>query len=278
MTMWNLKALQGADYRAHLDIAFNDGSVTDAEKDALIALYAQYEEAKGRPLPELKGPGHRAELYELLYHAYELVQDGRRLKELRAQVKLRAAYCPYCGFAPISQLDHFLQRTPFKLLSIFGLNLIPCCSPCNNGKRQHPSNAPTEHQLHPYLEDVSGFSFLRATASLQPQTGGLAVKFWVEQPQGMLDELHQRLVTHLTEFGLQAKYEKQLNIFLGELEYSISSSFAAGGAEGLKATLNGTANATEKRFGTNDWRTALLRGLHDCPPFWQGGFRKALGF
>ena len=278
MSMWNLKSVANADYRAHLDIAFPDGDVTEAEKDSLIALYHQYEVAQGRAVPGLQVAGLRAELYQLVHDAYGLIQDGRRLGQLRAQIKLLASYCPYCGFAPVSQLDHFLQRKPYKLLSIFALNLIPCCSPCNNGKRQTPSSNPAEHQVHPYFEDVSQFSFLRASAQVHPGTGGLVVKYSVTQPEGMSDELHARLNVHLQEFELQEKYDKQVNIYLGMLEHPISSSFEAGGPEGLMAMLEGTAGATEKRFGRNDWRTALLRGLQGCPEFWQGGFKRALGF
>ncbi|MGM9516186.1 hypothetical protein ACS5PK_18190 [Roseateles sp. DB2] len=274
--MWNLKQLADFDAKKHLDTVFADGEVTEPEKSDLLALYKRYVATNGRPSDELRAEGHRKELYELIHKAYGQVQDNGRLKQLRADLKLLADYCPYCGFAPISDLDHHLQRAHFKLLSIYPLNLVPCCSPCNAGKRRKPSDDPAKHQIHTYLDSLSNFDFLRAKASLHPKTGALKVQYSIEQCEGMSDELYRRLQLHLEEFDLQAKYNRQVNIHLGEHEHSMSSTFARGPEE-LRSWLVGTADANKKRFGANDWRRALFAGLALCPAFWSGGFRKALG-
>lgn len=276
MTMWNLQRLAGFDARAHLDTAFADGEVTDDEKDFLIDLYQQYEASSGRPTEAMLGVGQRDELFTLVHDAYGYVQDGRRLKKLRADLKLLADYCPYCGFAPISDLDHHLQRGRFRLLSIFALNLVPCCSPCNTGKRRIPSENPAEHQLHTYLESVAQFDFLRAAVALQAGTGALEVTYSVAQCPGMSAELHSRLEHHLTEFDLRKKYAKQVNIHLSEHEFGMSMAFESSPLT-LQRYLAGTANGHMKNFGVNDWRTALFRGLAQCDGFWNGGFKKALG-
>ncbi|WP_431264951.1 hypothetical protein ACQ859_05750 [Roseateles chitinivorans] len=274
--MWNLPRLKEFDARAHLDTAFQNGEVTEAEKDFLVDLYKQYEEGLGRPSAAMEATGQRAELYTLLHDAYSLVQDGRRLRRLRADIKNLADYCPYCGFAPISDLDHHLQRGRYKLLSIFALNLVPCCHPCNTGKRKSPSDNASEHQLHTYLESVAKFDFLRANVVLDPESGGLDVSFSIEHQDGMDDELFSRLKEHLVEFDLRKKYAKQVNIHLSEHEFSFSMAYE-GGSEGLKRYLRGTANGHLKNFGVNDWRTALFRGLAVCDSFCDGGFVKALG-
>lgn len=276
MTMWNLKPLTGFDAREHLNTAFSNGEVTEIEKDYLISLYQQYQADLGRPSVDMDGAGQRPELYGLVYEAYGLVQDNRRLRKLRADLKLLADYCPYCGFAPISDLDHHLQRSRYKLLSIFALNLVPCCHPCNSGKRRIPSDNPAEHQLHTYLESVAQFDFLRAAATLDPVTGALMVTYSIEPCIGMSVELYQRLQNHLTEFDLHTKYAKQVNIHLSEHLFALTMTFE-GGANRLRNYLNGTAEAHMKNFGVNDWRTALFRGLAACDPFCAGGFKKALG-
>lgn len=276
MTMWNLKKPEGFDARAHLDTVFSDGELTEAEKTSLLALYDDYVASKGRPTAALRREGLRPQLYTLVHAAYKHVQDNGRLKQLRADLKLLANYCPYCGFAPISDLDHHLQRAHFKLLSIYALNLVPSCGPCNGGKRRVPSNDPEQHQIHTYLEQLADFDFLRAAVTLNPGTGALAVQYSVVQCEGMSDELHKRLVYHLTEFKLHDKYKRQVNIHLGEQEAALTSAFE-GGPEVLRSLLVKTSEANKKRFGTNDWRTALFRGLAACPQFWSGGFKTALG-
>ncbi len=276
MTMWNLTPLAGFDARGHLDTAFANGEVTEVEKDFLMSLYQQYQTDLGRPSAAMDGAGQRPDLHNLVYEAYGLVQDNRRLKKLRADLKLLADYCPYCGFAPISDLDHHLQRSRYKLLSIFALNLVPCCHPCNSGKRQVPSSNPAEHQLHTYLESVAQFDFLRATVTLHPVRGALEVSYSIEHCVGMSVELHQRLQNHLKEFDLHSKYAKQVNIHLSEQLFALTMAFE-GGAHVLRNYLNGTAEAHKENFGVNDWRTALFRGLAACDDFCNGGFKKALG-
>jgi hypothetical protein len=279
--MWNLERLAVANYREHLDVAFPVGTlpeqVSEAEKDALLQLYELYEEKLGRPSDDLLGEGTRPQLRVLVHDAYELVQDNRRLAKLRAALKLLAEVCPYCGFGSVDELDHLLQRAHYKLFSIFPLNLIPCCGPCNRGKRKVPSGTAGEHQVHVYLESVSDFDFLRALAALDPATGGLVVQYTVVKCEGMSDDLYSRLSHHLIEFRLQERYQKQVNIYLGGLEFPITSTFEKSGSDGLKALLVGMADSLGKRFGTNDWRTALMRGLTECPEFNEGGFATALG-
>lgn len=278
--MWNLKPLQVENYREHVDLAFPLGGsqgVSEADKDQLLEFYKLYEQKLGRPSPELIGKDIRPALQRSVHDAYDLVQDGRRLGALRSALKLLAESCPYCGFAPIEQLDHLLQKGEYKLFSIFPLNLVPSCGSCNNGKPKTPSANQNEHQIHVYLEDISGYEFLRAEVNLDPATGGMQTRYFVEHSAGMPEDLYYRLVHHLKEFDLQTKYNKQINIFLGELEYSITSSFEDGGPEALKKWLTGNVGALTRRFGSNDWRTALMRGLSEYDAFYQGGFKSALG-
>lgn len=274
--MWNLKPPRGFDPREHLDIAFSNDEVTKAEKDFLISLYDQYKDGFGRPSKALRATGQRAELYDLVHDAYGLVQDNGRLKKLRADLKLLADYCPYCGFGQISDLDHLLQRSRFRLLSIFALNLVPCCGVCNRGKRKKPAVDPSKHQLHTYLESVSKFDFLRASARINASTGALEVTYSIKKCKGMSDELLSRLELHLVEFKLHEKYVKQVNIHLNEQIAALRMAFRSG-APVLKSFLLETADAHKENFGTNDWRTALFRALAQCEAFWSGGFEKSLG-
>lgn len=279
--MWNLKPLPVGDYNVHLDIAFPVGEapekVSKADKNELLWYYAKYEERLGRPSTELKGEEVSPELRKSVREAYALVQDGKRLGSLRSGLKLLAESCPYCGYGAIQELDHLLQRGEYELFSIFPLNLVPCCGTCNRGKRKISSVKSNEHQVHVYLEDISGYDFLRVRVNVHPGTGGLELRYFIEQSAGMADDVYYRLVHHLKEFDLQARYKKQANIFLGGLEYAITSSYKGGGSEALKSFLTGTAGALKKRYGPNDWRTSLMRGLSECAAFYEGGFETALG-
>jgi hypothetical protein len=282
--MWNLKKLDVEDYRAPLESALSVNvlapKVSAADLDTVLQFYTLYEEKSGRPCADLVGTTTTAELRKFVHDAYAQVQEGRRLGRLRSEIKHLTDTCPYCGYGPIEDLDHLLQRGMFKLFSIFSLNLVPSCATCNRGKTKKPSEDPAQHQIHVYLEDVSSYDFLRVSAQIEPETGGLMTTYHIEAPENMPADIRDRLIHHLSAFDLHRRYKMQVNLFLGTMEFSIMSTFKEGGAEGLRRWLHGTAHAlsSNARFGRNDWRTALMRGLAECEEFCAGGFQAALGF
>ncbi len=278
--MWNLPRPALDDCEDHIDIAFppaQAGVVTAADKANLLALYVLYEELKGRPKTELQGEPLEALQLQAIHDAYELVQDRRRLASLRADVKLLTKTCPYCGYGDVEELDHLLQKAPFKAFSIFALNLVPCCGRCNRIKPKQPSANVQEHQVHVYLEDVSMYDLLRCDVEIDGASGALLTRYYVERPDDMSDDLYSRLAHHLTMFRLHDRYMRQVNQFLSGLEHALDEAYESGGAETLTAYLLQTASKLRKRTGHNDWRYALLVGLASCPSFLNGGHPKALG-
>ena len=280
--MWNLERPDIADVRGHLDTVFPavpaPPIASNADKDALISLYGDYETAHGHPEPGLLGNGLSVQLRQAVHDAYSEVQEKGKLSALRTALKLIAEECPYCGFGQIQDLDHHLPRGVYKPFSIFALNLVPSCATCNRRKSRVPKADPTKHLLHAYLEDVSAYDFLRTAILLDATDGSLQVRFSVAKPGGMSDELHSRLVNHFVEFGLHERYPAQANIYLSGLHTAFELAFNSGGGGALRAFLERSAEKSIERFGINDWRTALLRGLAHSNEFCDGGFVAALGY
>lgn len=247
------------------------------EIDKLCELYDKYVATFGRPSPALRGPSMSEDFLEALRHAYSQVQSNGRLSKLRDALKLGAHECPYCGFGEIQDLDHHLPKAVYKAFSIFPVNLVPCCTTCNRGKGKKPNSEPTKHLLNVYLEDPTGVEFLYCEVSLVPATGALVTSFEIRKSAGMDDEMFARLQHHLHEFNLNDRYPAQVNIYLGEQETALESLFKAGGSEQIRQFLTQSASKTAKRFGLNNWRTAVLKGLARCQDFCAGGFVSALG-
>ncbi|MBW3499924.1 HNH endonuclease signature motif containing protein [Janthinobacterium sp. NKUCC08_JDC] len=277
--MWNLSALPIEDHGELLDAAFPiaEGSLPTADRAIVLAKYLAYKQLGGRPYPVLLGTDVDQALHIRMHDAYSMMQDGRRLAHTRSSLKLLAETCPYCGFGPVEDLDHLLQRAHFRLFSIFPLNLVPCCATCNRGKPKKPVEDAKKQQIHVYLEDLTKLDFLRAEVQMRPDNGGLRILFSIAQCDGMSDDIYSRLAHHLVEFDLQTRYEKQVNIFLGELQFPIVSTFELSGSAGLSRFCESNAVALGKRFGINDWRVAVMRGLSACEEFCSGGFKTALG-
>jgi len=280
--MWNLERPDITGVRGDLDAVFPETAVpaiaTAEEKDAIEALYEAYRAILGRPSDAILGNDLSGELRQAVHDAYKEVQGKGKLSALRNVLKLLAPECPYCGFGQIQDLDHHLPKAIYKPFSIFPLNLVPCCTTCNRGKPRKPNRDPRFHMLHAYLEDVSAYEFLVAEVQLDPASGSLKVDFDIAKPVDMDDELHARLVNHLSDFDLHERYPAQINIYLGGLDTAFEQAFEFGGAEGLRSFLTRSAEKNADRFGPNDWRTALLRGLSASNEFCNGGFFAALGY
>lgn len=64
--------------------------------------------------------------------------------------------CPLCdlGVEP-SELDHFLPKSQYPLLSVTPENLIPSCIVCNKRKSSNFTNDYYSIPFHPYYEDIT---------------------------------------------------------------------------------------------------------------------------
>jgi hypothetical protein len=113
---------------------------------ALLLLYARYDETGGRPSPDLRDQAFDLQLLAAIHGAYDEVQDGRRLANLRDRLKAATLLCPYCGFGEIRELDHHLPRVIYWALAIYARNLVPCCSACNGKKRTVAASGRKSHR------------------------------------------------------------------------------------------------------------------------------------
>lgn len=250
--------------------------ITPQEQEEILQLYNSYDALLGQTDETLKAPLFSVALKDALHAAYSEVQEGRRLSSLRSRIKLAAARCPLCGIGPVTDLDHVLPRSKYKALSIYARNLVPACHTCNNKKRTLDGSNPNEQLVHSYFDDIPEEPFLVATASIV--NGGLVVDFIIDQINGMSDAVYRRLSFQLQRLNLVARYNDEINTFLSSQETSIEDAFGEQeDAEGVRQFLLRSFTTHTRRFGRNDWRTALLESLSTCDEFCTGGFRRALG-
>jgi hypothetical protein len=251
--------------------------ISSAEIDEVIEIYDRYQEAFGLGEEFLEGLELREDLREAIRESYRQVQIGGKLEKLREKLVLSASECPYCGFGPIEDLDHHLLKTIYKPLSIFALNLVPCCATCNRKKPKSRARLAALRLLHAYLDIVSHVDFFSASAKLDPDTGGVVITFEIRDVSGLDPDIRARLRSQFLLFDLDARLRKQCNILLSSLTVAFSDAFAAGGGPGVSDYLLRTARSTVANFGANDWRTAALIALSENADFCGGGFRRALG-
>lgn len=218
-----------------------DGQVT---KDEMVALY------DGR-FAGKKGPGRS------IYSALQLLpKDGR---------------CPYCDHRDVSTLDHVLPKTLFPSLAVTPSNLVGSCKDCNKAKLAvAPTNA-SDAILHPYFDDVSTATWLRAQVVEQSVC---AVLFRVEVQETWSQPLNDRLKNQFKALGLARLYSQQAAREMSGIRKNLIRVYeaGAGGANAVKRELEHQWDSRHEDF-PNSWQAALYDALRKSAWFCDGGFR-----
>jgi hypothetical protein len=237
--------------------------LTAPERQAILAVYAAYDQLAGQPNPQLL-PVALAGCADHLEGAYNQVQKNARLATMREGLLSATDVCPYCGYGDPTDLDHYLPKNVYKALAIYPRNLVPSCGPCNNAKRAYVPAAGTGF-LHTYLEALPQVPFL--SAQVQYAAGSLRVTFAID-PANIGQPLADRLTFHLDRLSLNDRYIRQINKFLSEQRPGLKHLLGVPGSPALLANyFNEAANDFDGLFGLNDWRAALFRGLSGSAPF-----------
>lgn len=251
-----------------------DYAATEAEMDAVLALYDAYDVTRGEPADELKGLNLAAALRTAIHDSYDLTQNNGRLASIRASLTQGIERCPICGISAPRTLDHHLPKGPYKPLAIYVRNLIPICIECNQAKSVAASTVPAEQFIHAYLDLLPTDRFLRAQADIQ--NGGLVIEFSLDPAVVLPGLLAPRLDHQLRKLHLNERYAREINIYLGSQTTALHQCFDPGGAQQVHAYLSQQAAVETARFHANDWRALLLLALAEHADFCNGGFGQVL--
>ena len=260
----------------NISIAFKyvDGSqkyyISDDELQIVKAIYEKYDEVGGTGNDEFKSVLLSDYLNNALADSYNEVQKKRRLQNLRETILLSVNRCPYCGISDADELDHHLPQSIYKATSIYSRNLIPICHKCNNKKRTFVVSGDLKFP-HLYFDDFLTKQFLIAETAMNGSA--LLINFDIssehltEQEYNILNFVFRRI-------DLNTRLLKECNVYLSSFSISLEHSFSEFSVHGVKKFLHAQFIDNQNVFGKNDWRTALIKSLHSCEDFCDGGFRK----
>jgi 5-methylcytosine-specific restriction endonuclease McrA len=168
------------------------------------------------------------------------------------------AFCQYCGIGEPRTLDHFVEKAVVPELALYLPNLVPCCHPCNNGRRETFTANGTRRVLHFYDDDIDRLpELLRADIDWPPATGVPAASYTVQPSH------HALAIVYATHFGtlkLAERYRTAAALELRRLRCKLGGRTTAQVTAELHSELRGTAV-----YGTNDYRAALYRAIIATP-------------
>lgn len=270
--MWRLRT-------PSLKRAFDDADVTvdhsrqlaDSDRAKLKALYMAYDKQCGyMSNADLAPLESKKEIIASQYaktSGKENPRKGQTIGQDKPLVYMRndlmedVDRCPMCSILPVSDLDHVWPISEYGQLAVCRLNLVPVCGKCNKEKNDVD---PSEF-IHAYYQQFpADVNFLVATCRVI--LGKIIPRFTIDQAALRDNSLAHRLNKQMTHVKLRARLQKASQEFLMKF---FREAAVCNDTE-LKAYLEDRLHKYEDGecpydYGRNDWRTALLRGLLDCP-------------
>lgn len=228
-----------------------------ADAVALNKLYRLYDQnhgtitdAEDKTFPVLK----RKALCKL----YDKTQQGGKLSYIRTSLMSLVDYCPMCGIAPPSQLDHQMPKEDFRSLSVCRLNLVPTCGVCNNKKRK---GNPSDFVHAYYNHELKNIPFFEIEIHSSPVTHRMSWKFRINRSIIGDDALADKVEHQISVIKLFRRLYRETNILLSDI---LSSTITT---QVQLDTILSYEYRKYERYGMNDWRRVFLRSLIDSPNF-----------
>lgn len=231
--------------------------LTAADAVALNKLYRSYDRNHGS-ITDAEDKAFTLPKRNTLYKFYDKTQQGGKLSYIRTELMSVADYCPMCGIAPPSQLDHQMPREDFRSLSVCRLNLVPTCGVCNNKKRKgDPSDF-----VHAYYDhELSNIPFFEIEVHSNPVTHRMSWRFRINRAIIGNDVLADKVENQIGVIKLFRRLYRETNILLSDI---LSSNITS---QVQLDTILSYEYSKYERYGMNDWRRVFLKSLIDSPHF-----------
>lgn len=235
-------------------------------------IYSTYNATMGKPEGNQNSGSLTSEFLLAIYNAYDEVQLGKRLADVRKTILSSTNKCPLCGINSVSDLDHYLPRSKYKVFAIYPMNLVPACNICNNAKRASGCEDNFHRIVHSYFEEIPDeVAFLDCTIHAEDS---IRFQFHISETASISDELRSVLNFHFARLRLGDRLAAEAISFLGDQSWSFEyySSVSCDG-NGFRGLLEQLYCNFRSRLGQNHWKTALLKSLSNCQYFLTQGHK-----
>lgn len=177
--------------------------------------------------------------------------------------------CPICAHRIVSNLDHYLPKTKYPLLSVAPINLIPSCLDCNKIKIANSPKSSEEETIHPYFDNIEDEMWLFARVN---ESMPASLSFEVKKPDNWSELLISRVQYHFVTFELNKLYISNSSSELVNIKFSLTKLYTLGGAVAVKNHLLEMAESYRNAH-VNSWQTAMYLALVKSEWFCESGCR-----
>lgn len=186
---------------------------------------------------------------ESILHGIEAVQPERLLEK-----------CPYCGITLPSTHDHYLPAKRYPELAVHGLNLVPCCTICNEKKGDRWKNGAQRLFIHFYSDSIPSAQFLHVQLVPSPTGNAIGATFRIQRPTAVTVSDWSIIENHYSKLFLLDRYADSVNEEIANI-LGLCVDHLCDGGNGAENFVARAAARFNSIFGTNHWRTVLYQAL-----------------
>lgn len=165
--------------------------------------------------------------------------------------------CPICGSVKATTFDHYLPKTDYQLFAVHPMNLIPCCTVCNEHKLKNAFDANNKRLYwNAYLDEETSEQYL--FCDIIEENGMPKAIFRVEQ--GNLPDRYFEIVRNTFNDLLRDNYRDSSGARIKTLKNSCCSYYIKNQEKGLDACIQVVAD-TIPDCDVNNWGNVLNKAL-----------------
>lgn len=232
-------------------------------------MFDDYQEKfKQNKLEELIANGYSDQAKVDLQSLYEY--KSSLLKQLKItlttdQNNRKNGICQNCTIGEVNSFDHYVPQTEFAEFSVNPLNLIPCCSKCNEHKSSIWRINGKKKFLNLYIDPlpVEQYLFVNVIVSYN----SIDIEYYLSNQNGISAELYGLIENHYDKLDLLTRFRENSDIVISELDTQIRASVKINSIDQIKSTIIEECNANKQLLGHNHWKLVLKMAIIECDDF-----------
>ena len=171
----------------------------------------------------------------------------------------RDMLCPNCTLMDCSQLDHYIPKSKFPEFSTNPLNLIQCCSICNQKKLDRWLKGGKPIFLNLYLDILPQEQYLFVDIKMDKSIP--KVNFYLQNTGRIDTTLFSRIESHYKELDLLKRFAEKADSVISEIlrDYTAAAEARVKPSQ-FWEILTSRAKLDQQEFGFNYWKSILILG------------------
>lgn len=169
--------------------------------------------------------------------------------------------CPYCRINTPNTIDHYLPKDDFPEFAFLPINLIPCCSICNERKGTRWKDDNSRFFLNYYFDKITQDKFLYINLEYKKDNLKFTSSINYYLDVANIDDDHNSdiIISHFDKLNLLERYDKLIMEEISNIYTMIIKNNYP--IDNYRITIDMQYNTFKDVYGENHWKTALYKAI-----------------